>query len=548
MQVDSSERLKRSKEDFLTALTNPVLAATNSINASSQAKEFSQTLDDIGSLRDEYNDTIDEVKELSSKSYSLYKLNGDNSSYADAMKKTFEEGLVKVNGNWITMADWWTSGWDDAFDSVKSGAADILDELNPFKSLSTAEWTLTLLAYKRSFSDISHQKVYTILVNGSPTKVTFKEYLNHVIGMSSSYRNFDYRYVINRGKDNEEKFSTLEEYHDAIGAYGRSWYNGTLDDKIQFDLERLRNKSLISPKILEENRQNSHEQIKSIQKEDLTTKDDYQNDVGMFDKLTTVFGKREKFDDSTEDDLTDTKAVTVIQDIDGTEFDKIMVAGADFIPNHYTAAFYWENLATEVGKDKDWNLKNAGNNDENKFLTPAGLAVRMTKINVPQIKNDVFSVAGAFHDIKKLRSIKNIERKSSFTIRLDSRLAWLKALGQLAGENDFVESIGTVNDWRDSATFIANSLSYNSKTLDDKHLILAVMLNNLSPAWIPEGGIDNKLVWRVILFDNVKIVGTDNLTYSNEGGAKEMNIDFIYSGLRILKTDHYYNLRKISEL
>lgn len=525
MQVDSSERLKRSKEDFLAALTDPVLAATNSINASSQAKEFSRTLDDIGSLRDEYNDTLDEVKELSNKSYDLFKLNGDNSSYADAMKKTFEEGLVKVNGNWITMSDWWTSGWDEAFDSVKNGAADILDELNPFKSLSTAEWTITLLAYKR----IINEKYSHVSDNYKKIRENAKALMS--IELVS---------IINKNTQFEESKSS--EFYDTDKR------NKLLENALKEWEKYSKNAWLSNIFPNATNIFRSYQtQLKSIQKEDLATKDDYQNDVGRFDKLTTVFGKREKFDDSTEDDLTDTKAVTVTQDIDGTEFDKVMVAGADFIPNHYTAAFYWEDLTTEVGKD-DWILKNAGNNDEDKFLTPAGLAVRMTKINVPQIKNDVFSVAGAFHDIKKLRSIKNIERKSSFTLRLDSRLAWLKALGQLAGENDFVESKGTVNDWRDSATFIANSLSYNSKTLNDKHLILAVMLNNLSPAWIPEGGIDNKLVWRVILFDNVKIVGTDNLTYSNEGGAKEMNVDFIYSGLRILKTDHYYNLRKISEL
>lgn len=488
MQVSSSQKLKQSSKDILAALTNPVLAATKSIASSSQTKEFSQVLTKIGSSS---KSLINDVKDLSNKSYDLFKFDGSNSSYADAMKKTFEDGLVKVNGNWITLANWWTSGWSEAFDSIKDGASSILNELNPFKSLSTAEWTVALLAYKRNIN-----KKYKLL------------------------KSYDASYW-----DKLFEKASLSGFENIL--HTQSGYYSSMAQRLTTVLE------------------NYGSERKSIEDKDLATKSDGQKSIGQFETLKTVVGNKKVYGADGKE-----KEIEYAIDTDGTEFDKIMVSGADFIPNHYTAAFYWNNSATEVGKDEDWNMKNSSIGDENKFLTPAGLAVRITKINVPQIKNETFSVAGAFHEIKKLRSTKNIERKSSFTLRLDSRLAWLKALGQLAGENDFVESFGTFCDWRGSASFIANSLSSYSETLGDRHLMLAVMLNNLSPMWLKNGSNEdtNKFIWRVILFDNVKIVGTDNLTYSNEGGIKEMNVDFIYGGLHILKTDHYYDLKEIHEL
>lgn len=487
MQVSSSQRLKQSNDDFLAALTSPVLAATKSIETSSQVKKFSQELTEISSSSSSF---INDVKDLTNSSYDLFKLDGNNSSYADAMKKTFEDGLVKVNGNWITLSNWWTSGWSEAFDSIKDGAASILNELNPFKSLSTAEWTVALLAYKRN--------IY-------------------------------------------EKYESLKSYD---AEYWDSLFNDALSKGFENVLHTQSGFFSSMFQRLTTVLESYSSEKESVKNGDLAAKEE--KSIGQFEKLNVEFGEKKASKVKNGEYVEET--VSYKKDVNGTEFDKVMASGADFIPNHYTAAFYWGNLTTEVGKDKLWNASDDLVCDRSKFLTPAGLAVRMTKINVPQIKNEAFSVAGAFHEIKKLRSTKDVEHRSSFTLRLDSRLAWLKALGQLAGEDDFIESLGTSSDWRESASFIANSLSSYSNTLGDKRLMLAVMLNNLSPMWLKNGLEEdtNKFVWRVVLFDNVKIVGTDGLTYSNDGGIKETNVDFIYSGLRILKTDHYYNLKEIS--
>ena len=73
-----------------------ILAGAKVIAASKQASDLKKTVKNIKELSDEYSSTKKELKDLLDEDYDFFTLKGDNSSYADAMKKTFEEGLVKV--------------------------------------------------------------------------------------------------------------------------------------------------------------------------------------------------------------------------------------------------------------------------------------------------------------------------------------------------------------------------------------------------------------------------------------------------------------------
>ena len=213
--------------------------------------------------------------------------------------------------------------------------------------------------------------------------------------------------------------------------------------------------------------------------------------------------------------------------VTGTEFEKILAAGGDFIPNHYTAAFYWDSTADLLTP----TLKNSTDAFEQRFLSSSGLAVRMVSITVPQLKNSSFQVRGVSHAISKVRSSKDIQKKSTFTFRLDGKLAWLKLFGQLAGENNFYEE--KKGDRRRLTYLIANSMS--SGNIKDRHLMLAVQLGNLAPAYLKDGD-GNKRFYRVALFEDVKIVGTDGLKYGNDGGIQEMSVEFIYKRMKVYRT------------
>ena len=214
--------------------------------------------------------------------------------------------------------------------------------------------------------------------------------------------------------------------------------------------------------------------------------------------------------------------------VTGTEFEKILAAGGDFIPNHYTAAFYWDNTVNQLTP----TLKNSTDAFEQRFLSSSGLAVRMVSITVPQLKNSSFQVRGVSHAISKVRSSKDIQKKSTFTFRLDGKLAWLKLFGQLAGENNFYER-ESVSDRRRLTYIIANSMSTGN--IKDRHLMLAVQLGNLAPAYLKEND-GNKRFYRVALFEDVKIVGTDGLKYGIDGGIQEMSVEFIYKRMKVYRT------------
>jgi hypothetical protein len=159
----------------------------------------------------------------------------------------------------------------------------------------------------------------------------------------------------------------------------------------------------------------------------------------------------------------------------------------------------------------------------------------MTGITIPQLKNKAFDVNGVSHGIKKLSSSHEITKKTSFNFRLDTDVAWLKLFGQLIGENNFYE--GTINDKEKFVTVFANSFS--SGNINDRHLCLAIKLGNLREF--------EKTYYRVIVFEDVKITGTDNLKFSSEGGIAEMGIEFIYRSSKIYRVgqeDHYLGMLK----
>jgi len=450
-----------------------ILAGAKVIAASKQASDLKKTVKNIKELSDEYSSTKKELKDLFDKDYDFFTLKGDNSSYADAMKKTFEEGLVKVNGNWISMKKWWTDGWDDYFDSVKDGVSKILDELNPFKDLSTAEWTLTVKAYKNIIAE-KHKK------SNDKLKKIKKTY----------FKGFSLKEDFNISEAFGEKYASNFFYASDAAKY-KSLRQSSLD-KLFSHIKTKKLSTIIQKKApptttqIDKTIKNTNAEIKNKIIHEFET---YKNDRK-------------------------TRTQT------GTEFEKILASGADFIPNHYDAAFYW-NDSTEA-LNKFVRIKNVETSRDIKFLSPSGFAVRMTGITIPQLKNKAFDMNGVSHGIKKLSSSHEITKKTSFNFRLDTDVAWLKLFGQLIGENNFYE--GTINDKEKFVTVFANSFS--SGSLNDRHLCLAIKLGNLR---------ELEKYYRVIVFEDVKITGTDNLKFSSEGGIAEMGIEFIYRSSKIYR-------------
>ena len=243
---------------------------------------------------------------------------------------------------------------------------------------------------------------------------------------------------------------------------------------------------------------------------------------------------------STEESLIDLKRFKTVSfdkknKVEGTDFEKILASGFDFLPSHYDAYFLWHTVntaTTQFDNIKDKVKLNTITDIEKLFLNSNGLAVRMTSISIPQMKNVSYNVGGVHHDIKKISSSKNISRKSTFTFRLDSGLAWMNLFGQLYGENNFYTvSDDKIKSWNDVTSdrrqyihTIANCLSSKSSYYfsNDQHLCLYVLEH------------DDKKRHRLIKFEDIKIVGAgSDITYSSDGGTTDLSVEFIYKRMII---------------
>ena len=222
--------------------------------------------------------------------------------------------------------------------------------------------------------------------------------------------------------------------------------------------------------------------------------------------------------------------------VGGTDFEKILASGFDFLPSHYNAYFSWHTNSTSTTQFDDIKDKvklNTMIDIEKLFLNSDGLAVRMISINIPQMKNVSYNVGGVHHDIKKISSSKNISRKSTFTFRLDSSLAWMNLFGQLYGENNFYTiSDDKIKSWSDVTSdrrqyvhTIANCLSSKSSSFGlDRHLCLDVTQFN------------RERKSRHIRFEDIKIVSAgSDITYSSDGGTNDLSIEFIYKRMLIIQ-------------
>ena len=222
--------------------------------------------------------------------------------------------------------------------------------------------------------------------------------------------------------------------------------------------------------------------------------------------------------------------------VGGTEFEKILASGFDFLPSHYNAYFSWHTnstATTQFDDIKDKVKSNTMTDIEKLFLNSDGLAVRMISINIPQMKNVSYTIGGVHHDIKKISSSKNISRKSTFNFRLDSSLAWMNLFGQLYGENNFYTvSDDKIKSWNDVTSdrrqyihTIANCLSSKSSAFGlDRHLCLDVAQFN------------RERESRHIRFEDIKIVSAgSDITYSSDGGTNDLSIEFIYKRMLIIK-------------
>lgn len=501
-----------------TPATAPFVAAKQVLD-SDQTKTIIKNINDVGSLSDGMQDRIDEVKELkNNKNLFSQVFKGNNDSYAKAWKRTFEDGLVHIKGKGdVTIKEWWNDGSEELEESIKNDAKDILDELNPFKALSTAKWTVALIMYKRVINE-KYRNYHKIIANQK--EKYFKGFKLGDNGENKEVEELKKSLAIDEKRYpaptwlNVDKKLTFKEYLQAAGdLYGYLFFEeydieGVNDIAQYFELNSmlLRSRDENAEKVYNKTREGHQEFQTKYDEEKNNVKSELAKDVGQFEIY------RKNGDSSTPQQ-------------EGTEFEKLIVSGPDFIPNHYDAAFYWDNSSEKL---EILQLASITTNPREKiFLTPNGLAVRMTRINVPQLKNKAFEINCITHGIKKLSSMHDISRKATFTFRLDSSLAWLNFFGSMIGEKNFYE--GKISDKETFVHLFANSFS--SGDLNNNHLCLAVKLRNLST---PVNGQEK--YYRVIVFRDVKFTGTDNLKYSSDGGLSEMSIEFIYKNSRIYKT------------
>lgn len=509
-----------------TQVTAPFVAAKQVLD-SDQTKAIIKNINDIGNLSDEtqdrieeMRDSIDEVKKLmDDKNYYSQFFKGNNDSYAKALKRTFEDGLVHIKGKGdVSFKEWWNDGSEELEESIKNGIKDIADELNPFKALSTAKWTVALIMYKRVINE--KYKNYHKIIENQKEKY-FKGFKLGKNGENKEVEDLkkslaiDEKHYPSPGWLNVDKKLTFKEYLQVAGdLFGYLFFEGYSYSEDENELAQyfelnsmlLRSRDENAEKLYNKTREGHQEFQTKYDEEKNNVKSELAKDVGQFEIY------RKNGDSSTPQQ-------------EGTEFEKLIVSGPDFIPNHYDAAFYWDNSSKKLEISQLASITT--NPREKIFLTPNGLAVRMTRINIPQLKNKAFEINCITHGIKKLSSMHDVSRKATFTFRLDSSLAWLNFFGNMIGEKNFYE--GKISDKETFVHLFANSFS--SGDLNNNHLCLAVKLRNLST---PVNGQEK--YYRVIVFRDVKFTGTDNLKYSSEGGLSEMSIEFIYKNSRIYKT------------
>lgn len=214
----------------------------------------------------------------------------------------------------------------------------------------------------------------------------------------------------------------------------------------------------------------------------------------------------------------------------GTEFEKILISGIDFISNHYDARLY-----VREPTDTEDHLLDYYNKDNNRkliikegksmhYLNPIGFSVRVVSINIPLMKNQTFELATVKHGIKKFHAAKDYSKKATFTFRMDDQLAWLRFIGALSGENNFKKNKD------DYSYYYGNSMPHNyskNYSLSDNYgLCLVVSDIDLSPIHKNSLKVKNQYI-----FENIKFLNTDNLNYNMSGGPQEMSVEFIYKRL-----------------
>lgn len=214
----------------------------------------------------------------------------------------------------------------------------------------------------------------------------------------------------------------------------------------------------------------------------------------------------------------------------GTEFEKILISGIDFISNHYDARLY-----VREPTDTEDHLLDYYNKDNNRkliikegksmhYLNPIGFSVRVVSINIPLMKNQTFELATVKHGIKKFHAAKDYSKKATFTFRMDNQLAWLRFIGALSGENNFKKNKD------DYSYYYGNSMPHNyskNYSLSDNYgLCLVVSDIDLSPIHKNSPKVKNQYI-----FENIKFLNTDNLNYNMSGGPQEMSVEFIYKRL-----------------
>jgi len=222
--------------------------------------------------------------------------------------------------------------------------------------------------------------------------------------------------------------------------------------------------------------------------------------------------------------------------------------GADFLQHKFDAFFIW-NFMEEDQIEMDQAIENA------KWLTPyekhilsrSGFAVRVGQITVPHIINEEFTLQFLQTEIKKIKSTKEINNQSTFSIRMDQNLIWLNQINEFAGRKNSVDETILLKadvhpyikaaeknknlEWRYALKTIAKSWPFHEsgipKRIKKSELCLIIKMVHLSN-WIQPSYQQDNLPWFV--FENVRILGTsDKITYNREGNdILNMNVNFIF--------------------
>lgn len=215
--------------------------------------------------------------------------------------------------------------------------------------------------------------------------------------------------------------------------------------------------------------------------------------------------------------------------------------GPDFMKHKFSAYFIWYDENYTSGTT-DFSDEKGLTAFQKHILSKDGFGVRFGTLSIPQVSKEEFKVLWLENAILKPKSTINVEKKASFSLRLDQNLFWLDFVDKLSGHNNTLNMMSfEINPaenlelnpfstkrqsvWTDTINCISNSFLTNYS----KKLCLVVEMIHLSNVRT----VSQVDILPYFVFEDIKITGTSaSINYNREGGSpQDITISFIYKNL-----------------